>query len=469
MIDLSTYSPYLYDKFGNINDSPIEEGNMYWIIANAIDWTFIEHNLIKYYDLDIGAPARPIRLMVGLQLLKYMDNLSDEKVIARWTSDSAYKYFTGSNQFDRKPPCDSSLMTKFRQRIGEEGFDIIFQASVNAFGPKKLNQLKLKVNIDTTVQEKYTAFPTDHKLALDVIFALWEMGTVNDIKFRCKHKGIVKSLRREAAFIKSNTKKVDREKILVELRKIGLALLEEFSTKVQPKLADKEKFNELHSIFYRALTQQKDDKNKIYSIHEPQIYCICKGKTHKPYEFGTKVALLQDSKNKIIYAAKSLSENIHDSKTVDILKEQIKSNFGIISPQITGDRAYSSVKEVLTPRNLKKTNSPAERAAIQKELDRRSVIEQEFSHMKNDFRLSRNMLKGKLGDKINPLLSATAANLTLIARNELNIIKKKNQKPMYPNCCIGAKVKSPERRRSKRYLVTKLKKKEGLILFTQRE
>ena len=39
------------------------------------------------------------------------------------------------------------------------------------------------------------------------------------------------------------------------------------------------------------LVQQKYDKDKIYSLHEPHVECIAKGKANKAYEFGDKVSI----------------------------------------------------------------------------------------------------------------------------------------------------------------------------------
>ena len=42
-----------------------------------------------------------------------------------------------------------------------------------------------------------------------------------------------------------------------------------------------------------VLTQKRRDKQKIYSLHEPHIYCMSKGKAHQRYEFGTKYRSLK--------------------------------------------------------------------------------------------------------------------------------------------------------------------------------
>ena len=41
-------------------------------------------------------------------------------------------------------------------------------------------------------------------------------------------------------------------------------------------------------LYKRVLNQKKDDKHKVYSLHEPEVECIFKGKEAKKYEFGNK-------------------------------------------------------------------------------------------------------------------------------------------------------------------------------------
>lgn len=45
------------------------------------------------------------------------------------------------------------------------------------------------------------------------------------------------------------------------------------------------------ALVARLLVRQRMDKNKLYSLHAPEVECIAKGKAHKKYEFGIKVSL----------------------------------------------------------------------------------------------------------------------------------------------------------------------------------
>lgn len=135
----------------------------------AIDWDDLVLKLSAFYAPGEGRPSVPLRRLAGLLILKYWYNLSDEDVIKEFSENTYYQYFCGETEYSAlKIPCDTSTLSRFRTRIGEKGAELILAASVAIHGKKALEK---EVIGDTTVQEKYTGFPTDIKLALDVIHA----------------------------------------------------------------------------------------------------------------------------------------------------------------------------------------------------------------------------------------------------------------------------------------------------------
>jgi IS5 family transposase len=407
----------------------LDQTNKYIILAKSINWFKIELEFQKFYNPYIGARPLPIRLMVGLLLLKYMDNLSDEKVCERWKTDHYYQAFTGRRAVIDDLPCDPSTLSVFRKRIGIEGASIINQQSVEIFGHKFVNKFYEELIIDSTVQEKYTAFPTDIKLACDVITRIWKICDANHIKLRNKHKGEVFNLKKQAAFNKSNKRNEIKTQVLGKLRNIGLKLLNEMSRKLNNAYTTSEDYIQQYNNYYKALTQQKNDTNKIYSIFEPQISCIAKGKAHVQYEFGTKVSIIVH-RSGIICGIESLDTNMHDSKTIQSSIDGISSHYGIHPQTVIADSGYKGRKyygntTIITPiKDLEKLDAKVRKDHVKK-MNARSTIEQIISHLKNDFRLGRNELRGVLGDKINPLFAAAAHNFSLFVRTAKNKIKNK--------------------------------------------
>ena len=74
-----------------------------------------------------------------------------------------------------------------------------------------------------------------------------------------------------------------------KIKTIAGRLVRELNRKLSEQ--SKEQYQELLDLFTKVLSQQKQDKNKIYSLHEPHLSCIAKGKEHKKYDFGSKVAV----------------------------------------------------------------------------------------------------------------------------------------------------------------------------------
>jgi IS5 family transposase len=398
------------------------------IIAKKINWMSIEDKLSEFYSFVKGKFGLPIRLLASLIILRQLEGLTDVTVGIRWKRDRYYQAFSGQKTVTDKLPCDPSTLSVFRKKIGEAGIKIIFDESVNIFGNKALKELEEEVITDTTVQPKYTAFPTDINLAEDVIHKIWKTAKNNSIKLRNKHKKEVNKLVREAAFNKSNKKDSIKAKILKRLREIGLLLLDELTKKLPIEVTTSIEFKLLHDNYYKALTQAKNDKDKIYSIYEPQIYCVCKGKVHVKYEFGTKVAMIA-GRSGIIFAIQSMDNNVHDSRTIQPLLDNLNETYGIAPSIIIGDYGYRGRKyygstTVVTPiKDIDKLSDKDKKEHIRRMNDR-SSIEQIFSHLKNDFGLGRNMLKGRLGDRINPIIAAAVSNFALYARKEQLRLKK---------------------------------------------
>ncbi|MCP4295142.1 MAG: transposase [Proteobacteria bacterium] len=170
-------------------------------------------------------------------------------------------------------------------------------------------------------------------------------------------------------------------------------------------------------LFERILNQKRGTKNKVYSLHEPEAYCIAKGKDHKPYEYGSKASVVSTFKDNIIIGATSHSKNVHDSKTLDRVLEQVKRIQNNYQPETAlCDRGYrgkseSEGVEIMIPKAPLKRDSRYQKRKKGAYFRRRAAIEPIIGHLKSDYRLSRNYLKGNLGDEINIMMAACAFNM----------------------------------------------------------
>lgn len=195
-------------------------------LAQEIDWEYFEKEFGSLYS-EMGRPAKPIRLMVGLTLLKYIENLSDEGVVERWVRDPYYQYFCGEQFFQWSMPCDPTDFVYFRKRIGEAGAQKILKASLDLHAEQIGEE---EVVADTTVQEKNITFPTDTKLRVKVIERLWKMADESGVQYSHSYKQTVPRLLARLR-TRSNRLVSERRKARKRLKTLAGRLLREYQRK----------------------------------------------------------------------------------------------------------------------------------------------------------------------------------------------------------------------------------------------
>ena len=131
---------------------------------------------------------------------------------------------------------------------------------------------------------------------------------------------------------------------------------------------------------------------------------------------GNKVSIVSAKDSNIIVGVVSHKKNQHDAKNLPDAIKQANSNRTKPIKQAVCDRGYCGVKQVgdtaiILPSKALKKDNRYQRDKKRKLCKRRAAIEPIIGHLKSDFRLSRNRLKGQVGDEINVLMAACAWNL----------------------------------------------------------
>ena len=389
-------------------------------LASKIDWQYLESKLSEPFHEEKGAPAKPVRLMVGLQYLKHTFSLSDERLVERWVENPYWQYFCGSLFFEYEFPIHPTSMTKWRNLHGDE-LEVLLKATIDAglatatITPKSLD----KINIDTTVQEKAITYPTDSKLYHRMREKLVKMAVRHGIKLRQSYRRVSKYALVSSGryFHARQVKRAKRQvrKLKTYLRRVRNDIARKIAGDTALGLA----FAGLLSMADRLLTQKKADKNKLYSLHAPEVECIAKGKAHKKYEFGNKASFATTSREGFVIGAMGLHGNPFDGHTLKGQLEQTARLCGrekhegdvFVDLGYRGHGYEGSARIQICGRGVKRADTDRR---LRKWRRRRAAIEPMIGHMKNDGRLGRNWLRGEQGDRTNVILSACGQNLRLI-------------------------------------------------------
>lgn len=379
-------------------------------LAEKLPWGEFEQAFGKYYSAE-GRPAKPVRLMVGLLLLKQMFNQGDETVVVAWVQNPYWQYFCGMHEFQWQVPCDPSDLVYFRQRIGAAGMQRILQASAQLHGPAAQEP---EVVVDTTVQEKNITHPTDTKLTHKIIRRCWKLADRNGVKLRRRYRKAVRQGVMAQRWRRDPKKRKAAHRALRKMKVIAGRLIRELERKLPAEVRAEQR--ESFALYRRVLRQQLSDRNKIYSLHEPQVYCLSKGKEHKKYEFGSKASVVMTKTAGVIVGAVAHAENLYDGDALRPALEQTKTITRQQPAKAIVDRGYRGRTavdgtEVLLPGKPKPGQSKSVSARMRARFRRRAAIEPVISHLKHQYRLARCFLKGFVGDQVNLLLAAAAWNL----------------------------------------------------------
>ena len=347
--------------------------------------------------------------MCGLLILKHLRNISDESVVEQWSENAYFQYFCGMHEFVPSFPCASSELVHFRKRIGEKGMELILSESIRVNDDKSDDDHHATAFIDSTVQEKNVTYPTDAKLHKKIIGKVLKIVKELNLPMRQSYTFVLKGIYRDQRF--RNHPKNRRKAIKADkrLRTIAGRLVRER----ERNLGQNRQHDELLSIFKKILLQRRNSSHKIYSIHEPEVQCISKGKEQKKYEFGNKVSIIRSATGVILGA--SSFRNEYDGHTIQKSLEQVRRLTGKSIRRLAGDRGYRGRKEIdgtqiLIPNAPRAKDTYYQRKKKHKLFCKRAGIEPTIGHLKADYRLGRNFYKGLVGDAINVILAAAAYN-----------------------------------------------------------
>lgn len=391
-------------------------------LAGVIDWARFDEAFGPLYG-DKGRPALPTRLMVGLNILKYMEGLSDPEVCARWIENPYYQHFCGEVFFQHEAPFDRSSMTRWRQRLGEEKLTELIKESLavaTRTGALRVQDTR-RVTVDTTVQPKNIAFPTDAKLLYTSIVRLGRLCRKHGIKLRQSYIRVGKRALIMAQRY-AHARQFKRHRKQVKFLRVRLGrVIRDIRRKIAGNDALKAVFaNELSMAVQLRQQQKRQEGRKLYSLHAPEAECIGKGKAHKPYEFGCKASITTTNARSpggmFVLHAKALHGAPYDGHTLKGVIEEVTDWIGAAPERTYVDKGYVGHDAPNSRSVFRSGQKRGVHGHIKRELRRRSAVEPVIGHLKDEHRLNRNFLKGRNGDCINVTLAAAGYNFKRIAK-----------------------------------------------------
>jgi IS5 family transposase len=367
--------------------------------------------------------------MIGILLLQHLHNLSDYKIVHGWVENPYWQHFCGYDFLQWNFPINPSSLTRFRNRLGLARLEKILSLTV-AVAVKseavKVKDLK-KVIVDTTVMPKNIEFPTDSQLYNKARERLVKLAAKNGIALRQNYNLTAKTLLRKiSGYLHAKQMKRAR-KAIKHLKTIVGRVVRDVERKIGSSENLAEIFTPILNQSKQLLLQERTSKNKIYSLHEPDIACISKGKARQRYEFGCKVSLAVTNKQGLVVSSEALPGNPYDGHTLNQTLELAEKITGVEIDSATVDRGYKGHGVESDPlRNHTKIFISGQRRgltkSLKKQLKRRSAIEP-MRHMKQEGKLGLCRLKGIVGNQLNALLTGVGNNLRLILNHIRKLLK----------------------------------------------
>lgn len=382
------------------------------LLERVVDWGYFEREWSAFFTSSTGRPATSPRLIAGLFYLQHMYGHSDETVLTMFLQSPYYQHFCGRTYFEHQLPIDPSSLVRWRKRVGEAGMEEMLLKSIEAAVSVDLvkPQSFTQVIVDTTVMEKAITYPTDSKLLEKSRQRLVKLAQKEGINLRQNYNRVAPRQAIQTGRY-AHAKQFTRMRKSLKTQRTWLGRVVRDIERKASELSETLK-NELE-IAKRLITQKPKDKNKLYSLHAPEVECISKGKSRTPYEFGVKASVVTTLKEELVIGMRTMPGNPYDGHTLAEALEQKEILTNTSTKCVFVDKGYRghSVTDCDVYISGQKRNMTT---SLKRKLKRRSAIEPTIGHMKTEGRLDRCTLKGQIGDAMFALLCAAGHNLRLI-------------------------------------------------------
>jgi IS5 family transposase len=315
------------------------------LLAGKIDWDWIDGEIAPLYS-ENGRPGIETRFMIGLLLLKHIYGLSDEGVCERWVHDPYFQFFTGEEFFQHAFPHERSDLSHWRKRLGDR-LELLLAESLRVaheVGALRSQDLK-RVTVDTTVQPKAIAFPTDAKLLHAAIKGLNRLARKHGIGLRQSYSRVAKAAAMMAGRY-AHAKQFRRHQRQLRILRSRLGrIIRDIRRKIEGQPALEHAFALPLGRATQIRSQQQRQRGwKLYSFHAPEVECIGKGKAAAPYEFGVKASIVTNNRRApgglFVLHARAMPDNPYDGHTLRDVIDRTETLTGCPIERAYVDKGY---------------------------------------------------------------------------------------------------------------------------------
>jgi IS5 family transposase len=388
------------DLFRSRLDQIVDLGHPLAKLAQTIDWRFLEERFGAVYTDRPGQPPLPTRLMAGLSILKHTHDLSDEELCARWVENPYYQLFCGEEFFLHKLPFDRSSLTRWRQRMGEEKLVALIQESLNVATRTRAAKPSdfARVIVDTTVQPKAVAFPTDAKLM-----------------HRARER-LVRLAKRHGVRLRQSYARVGKRALMAYQR-----------------YAHAKQFKRANKALRSVRTYPAGFSATSFARPEATRPCAGSSPSRCLSPSGCATSARPSAGERSIRCTRPRSNASARVRRTALTSSASRSRSplrlpprraGSSSPPEIETQVGASLARIVADRGYRGHNAPPDHKmkvyisgqkrgvteAIKRDLRRRSAVEPVIGHAKAEHRMGRNFLKGMHGDAANAVLAAAGYN-----------------------------------------------------------
>lgn len=99
-------------------EGKLSEDNRWVMMAQLIPWSEFEEEYASLFSEEMGAPAKTFRMALASLIIKEKLGTSDRETVEQIRENPYLQYFCGLSAYSNNYPCDASMLSHFRQRIG---------------------------------------------------------------------------------------------------------------------------------------------------------------------------------------------------------------------------------------------------------------------------------------------------------------------------------------------------------------